>query len=94
MGITTDNLTLKTLNDVWVIPCDCDLLKALLAKKQIHADDLRFECSGQRHAFIHKVALLAARDEIRNATPSSLATLIQQLVQRSMTPSSINHIRQ
>ena len=84
----TDDLILRTNQHVWVIPYDCELLKALLHVKNLEAKDLLFNSRQQCQHFIRQVALLAAGDELRTSAPSVLAGLTQGLMQHSALPNT------
>lgn len=69
-----------TQSERWVIPLNCEVLKALLYQQQLKAADLQFSSKRQCQGFIHKLLLLAAQDECLNQSPSSLATLARELI--------------
>ena len=64
----------------WVIPYNCEILKALLLEQNIHASDLRFKSASQCQGFIKRLFLLAAEDECRHRMPSKIATLARELI--------------
>ena len=75
-----DTLTLKTRSATWVIPNDCELLKALLKSRGIKADDLEFANTLECRDFIQRLALLATSEELSGADDLSLRALIQNLM--------------
>lgn len=79
-SLRCSDVIISTSTDRWVIPCNCQVLKALLAEKNIQANDLRFNSDLQCHKFIQRLLLLAAQDECRNQAPSQLAELARFLI--------------
>jgi len=81
--------TIKTINQNWVIPYNCELLKALVEQQQIKAKDICFENNDQCKSFVKQVFLLALEDETKNQVPSMLAKLGRDLLQLQAT----DHLR-
>lgn len=79
-------LTFKTKQACWVIPCQCELVKLLIEHQKLEADALQFDTSSQCHEFIRQLFLLALEDEVKNYRPSSLANFARHtLVHHSKT---------
>lgn len=64
----------------WVIPHNCELLKALLRSQKLNADDINFESPSECKHFIKHLFLLALEDETKNHEPSSLASFARELM--------------
>jgi hypothetical protein len=75
------NVTIRTNRGSWVIPHNCELLKALVTLQGIEANDLLFNSSSQCQTFIKNLLLLATKDEITHHEPSPLADLARDLIQ-------------
>ena len=74
------DFVVRTQTNRWVIPFNCEILKALLLEQNIHAADLQFNSESQCHGFIKRLLLLAAQDECRHCSPSKIATLARELI--------------
>jgi len=74
------DFVIRTQTNRWVIPYNCEILKALLLEQNIHADDLQFSSRAHCHGFIKRLLLLAAQDECRNCSPSHIAALARELI--------------
>ena len=72
--------TIQTTHHHWVIPNNCELLKALLEQQKIKASDIYFDCDGQCKDFVKRVFLLALEDETKNNIPSMLAEFGRDLI--------------
>lgn len=73
-ALTASDFVIQTRMNHWVIPYNCEILKALLLEQNIHASDLRFKSASQCQGFIKRLFLLAAEDECRHRMPSKIAT--------------------
>lgn len=78
--LTASDFVVCTLTNRWVIPYNCEILKALLLQQNIHAGDLQFSSSAHCHGFIKRLLLLAAQDECRHCSPSQIAVLARELI--------------
>ncbi|MGK0374521.1 MAG: hypothetical protein ACJA2E_000990 [Arenicella sp.] len=78
--IIASDFVIRTQTNRWVIPYNCEIVKALLLEQNIHADDLQFSSSVDCHGFIKRLLLLAAQDECRHCSPSQIATLARELI--------------
>ncbi len=74
------DFVVRTQTNRWVIPFNCEILKALLLEQNIHAADLLFNSESHCHGFIKRLLLLAAQDECRHCSPSQIATLARELI--------------
>ncbi len=74
------DFVVRTQSERWVIPFNCEVLKALLYQQQLKATDLQFSSERQCQGFIRKLLILAAQDECRHRSPSDLATLARELI--------------
>lgn len=89
--LNLSDVVLQTNSHRWVIPYNCEILKALIAEKNIKADDLQFRSSGQCHRFIKRLLLLATADECRHCQPSQIAVLARDMIfHQDLQPNS-NH---
>ena len=79
-SLVRSDVVIRTQHDLWVIPYNCEILKALLLEQKIRARDLKFNSESQCHGFIKRLLLLAAQDECRNCSPSQLATFARELM--------------
>ncbi len=79
-SLTRSDVVIRTQTHRWVIPYNCEILKALLADQNIHASDLQFNSESQCHSFIKQLLLLATQDECRHCSPSQIATLARELI--------------
>lgn len=79
-ALTASDFVIQTRINHWVIPYNCEILKALLLEQNIHASDLRFKSASQCQSFIKRLFLLAAEDECRHRMPSRIATLARELI--------------
>jgi len=79
-ALTASDFVIQTQMNHWVIPYNCEILKALLLEQNIHASDLRFKSASQCQGFIKRLFLLAAEDECRHRMPSKIATLARELI--------------
>lgn len=75
------NVTIRTQQDEWVIPHNCELLKALITLQGLAAQDLQFSSAAQCKTFIKHLLLMAAKDEITHQQASPLADLARDLIQ-------------
>ncbi len=82
------DFVIRTQTREWVIPYNCEILKALLLEQELRAVDLKFYSDEQCHGFIKRLLLLAAQDECRYRCPSKIAVLARDLIHRK--PSKIN----
>ena len=64
----------------WVIPYNCEILKALIEQQRLSASDLRFSSGQQCQGFIKRLLILAAQDECRHSLPSELAAFARELI--------------
>ena len=64
----------------WVIPYNCEILKALIEQQKLSASDLRFTSGQQCQGFIKRLLILAAQDECRHSLPSELAEFARELI--------------
>jgi len=71
---------IQTKKESWIIPHDCELLKALLKHQKLHAADFQFESNTECQNFIKQLFLMALEDETRNQMPSKLASLGRDLI--------------
>ena len=78
-ALTASDFVIQTQMNHWVIPYNCEILKALLLEQNIHASDLRFKSASQCQGFIKRLFLLAAY-ECRHRMPSKIATLARELI--------------
>ena len=78
--LNLSDVVLQTNSHRWVIPYNCEILKALISEKSIKADDLYFGSSDQCHRFIKRLLLLAAADECRHCQPSQIAVLARDMI--------------
>jgi len=83
-ALTKTDLVIRTQTNRWVIPNNCEILKALLLEQNINATDLQFKSESHCHCFIKRLLLLAAQDECRHCSPSQLATLARELIHRKL----------
>lgn len=74
------DVVLQTGTDRWVIPANCEILKALISEKRIKAKDLKFGSERQCQQFIKRLLLLAATDECRHCKPSNIAELARDMI--------------
>jgi hypothetical protein len=79
-SVTASNFIVPTLTNRWIIPYNCEILKALLFEQNIHAGDLQFSSPADCHGFIKRLLLLAVQDECRHCSPSQIATLARELI--------------
>jgi DNA-directed RNA polymerase specialized sigma54-like protein len=79
-SVIAPDFVIRTQTNRWVIPYNCEILKALLLEKNIHAVDLQFRSRSHCHGFIKRLLLLAAQDECRHCCPSQIATLARELI--------------
>ncbi len=84
-SLTVSDFVIQTQMNHWVIPYNCEILKALVLEQNIRASDLRFKSASQCQCFIKRLFLLAAQDECRHRMPSKLATLARELVRYKAT---------
>lgn len=73
-------VAIHTQQDNWVIPHNCELLKAVIELQQLKATDLIFVSEVECKNFIKQLFLMALEDETRNKTPSKLAQLGRELI--------------
>lgn len=85
------DVVLQTDSHRWVIPYNCEILKALITEKNIKADDLHFRSSEQCHRFIKRLLLLAATDECRHCQPSQIAVLARDMISYKHLNPNTNH---
>jgi hypothetical protein len=78
--LNLSDVVLQTNTHRWVIPYNCEILKALIAEKNIKANDLHFRSTDHCHQFIKRLLLLAAADECRNCQPSQIAVLARDMI--------------
>ena len=88
-----DTLTLKTRSATWVIPNDCELLKALLKSRGIDAHDLEFSSTMECRDLIQRLALLATKEELSGANDASLKALVQNLMTQQFGQCSYAEMR-
>ena len=81
---TVLDFVIHTEENQWVIPYNCEILKALLREQNIHAGDLQFSSDAQCHGFIKRLLVLAAQDECRHRSPSRIAALARELIYREI----------
>lgn len=89
--LNLSDVVLQTEAHRWVIPYNCEILKALIAEKNIKADDLQFRSSGQCQRFIKRLLLLAATDECRHSVPSEIAVLAREMIFHKDRQSKLEH---
>jgi len=80
MPLNPSDVVIRTQANRWVIPYNCEILKALLLEQNIHAADLQFNSESQCHGFIKRLLLLAAQDECRHCSPSHIAAFARDLI--------------
>lgn len=80
LKLTVSELVLHTRSHRWVIPFDCEILKAIMAEKNINAADLKFASQRQCQCLIKQLLILAATDECRHCAPSKIAVLARDLI--------------
>ena len=90
--IAPSDFEIRTQSSRWVIPYNCEILKALLCEQNIHAADLLFGSEAQCHGFIKRLLLLAAQDECRHCTPSQIATLARELIHRKAKSNNMYYV--
>ena len=73
-------VVIETKAQQWVIPHNCELLKALIHQQKINASDLEFRSSFECKHFIKNLFLLALEDETKNHSPSMLAEFGRDLI--------------
>jgi len=78
--LTPSDVVIRTQTHRWVIPYNCEILKALLHEQDIKAGDLKFISESQCHHLIKQLLLLAVQDECRHCCPSQIATLARELI--------------
>lgn len=78
--LAVSELVLQTNAHRWVIPYNCEILKAIIAEKNIQATDLQFRSQNQCNGFIKHLLLLAVADEYRHCAPSEIAVLARALI--------------
>lgn len=78
--LNLSDVVLQTDTHRWVIPYNCEILKALIAEKNIKAQDLQFRSTDQCQQFIKRLLLLAAADECRHCMPSQIAVLAREMI--------------
>lgn len=78
--LNLSDVVLQTDTHRWVIPYNCEILKALIAEKNIKAQDLQFRSTDQCQRFIKRLLLLAATDECRHCVPSKIAVLAREMI--------------
>lgn len=66
-------LTFRTQQECWVVPCQCELVKMLIQHQKLDAGALCFDSPGQCQEFIRQLFLLALEDEVKNYHPSVIA---------------------
>jgi hypothetical protein len=81
MSSQEQNVTIRTQHNEWIIPHNCELLKALLTLQGLAPEDLVFNSAAQCKSFIRHLLLLAARDELVHEQPSPLAEIARGLIQ-------------
>ena len=79
-SVVPTDFVIRTQTSRWVIPYNCEILKALLIEQNIQALDLQFSSHSQCHRFIKRLLLLATQDECRHCSPSQIATLARELI--------------
>jgi len=79
-GLSSSDVVLQTQTHRWVIPYNCEILKTLIAEKNIMAEDLQFHSSRQCQHFIKRLLLLAASDECKHSEPSDIAVLARDMI--------------
>lgn len=80
MTFQHEQLKIKTADQHWIIPFDCELLKAILKHQKLTAKNLKFSSKFESKDFIQKLFLLALEDQITNQAQSELATLGRELM--------------
>ena len=75
-----NNFVIHTHQHNWVIPHNCELLKAIIEQQKLTAKDLIFLSDHECKHFIKQVFLMALEDETKNNAPSKLAKLGRELV--------------
>ncbi len=73
-------LAIKTKHHCWKIPSDSMLLRLLIEKESIEAQDLCFDSSSERHDFVRQVFLLAASEELCTEDASPLAPFARHIM--------------
>lgn len=74
------DLIINTKQDRWVIAEDCCVLRLLLERRKIRANDLRFSSERECHNFIKTLFLLSFIDEQSSQAQSPIAVLGRNLV--------------
>jgi len=77
---SSNTFHIQTKKESWVIPHDCEFLKALLKHQNLDARDLQFTSNIECKNFIRQLFLMALEDETKNHTPSNLAKLGRDLI--------------
>ena len=76
----SNTVHIHTEKESWIIPHDCEFLKALLIHQKLHAVDLQFTSNTECKNFIKQLFLMALEDETKNNSPSNLAKLARDLI--------------
>jgi len=80
MSFHNNQLKINTKDEHWVIPWNCELLKAILEHQNLTAKNLRFSSMDECNNFIKQLFLLALEDQMANHIPSELAILGRELM--------------
>ena len=81
MTFQHEQLKIKTADQHWIIPFDCELLKATLEHQKITADKLTFSSNIECNRFIKQLFLLALEDQISNQRTSEIALFGRELME-------------
>lgn len=84
----SSDVVLQTQTHRWVIPYNCEILKALITEQNIKAQDLQFCSIQQCQHFIKRLLLLAASDECKHCEPSGIAILAREMIHQNHQLSS------
>ncbi len=76
-------LTIRTRDACWVVPESVEIVKLMIAQKQLRASDLRFSSLKECQGFTRRLSLLALKDEVSHRAPSVIAELSRRLVKQS-----------
>jgi len=83
--IQKNQFTIQTKMQNWIVPYNCELVKALVKHQNLKASDLIFTSKSECKLFIKSLFLLALEDETLNNKPSNLAKLGQELISMQQT---------
>jgi len=76
-------LTIRTREACWVVPESVEIVKLIIAQKELRASDLCFNSRKECQGFTRRLSLLALKDEVLYHTPSIIAELSRRLVKQN-----------